>query len=147
MSWGIHYFITKQKAKIDFIPRSCFKLLFMLYVNTLFVVLCWLSINYNILGVFTTQDGGHFENFVYKILLNQDFWGLFFIVVSGYLDNFLEKFSFLHFFSKWKSNAPALRRHLITLITKAIDTTSISYQPLWLCCWRGNISIFCAQKN
>ena len=31
---------------------------------------------------------------------------------------------------------------LIKLITKAIDTTYISYQPLWLCCWRGDISIF-----
>ena len=30
--------------------------------------------------------------------------------------------------------------HLITLITKAIDTTSISYQPLCLCCWKGDIS-------
>ena len=34
------------------------------------------------------------------------------------------------------------RSHLLTLITKAIDTTSISYQPLWLCCWRGDISSF-----
>ena len=37
---------------------------------------------------------------------------------------------------------------LITLITKAIDTTSISYQPLRLCCRRGDISIFfCLQKT
>ena len=39
------------------------------------------------------------------------------------------------------------RSHLITLITKAIDTTSISYQPLWLCCWRGDISVVCPQKT
>ena len=32
------------------------------------------------------------------------------------------------------------RSHSITLITKVIDTTSITYQPLWLCCWRGDIS-------
>ena len=32
------------------------------------------------------------------------------------------------------------RGHLITLTTKAIDTTSIIYQPLWLCCWRGDIA-------
>ena len=25
MIWGIHYFITKLKTKIDVIPRSCFK--------------------------------------------------------------------------------------------------------------------------
>ena len=30
----------------------------------------------------------------------------------------------------------------MTLITKTIDTTSISYQPLWLCSWRGDISSF-----
>ena len=24
MIWGIHYFITKQKTKIDVFPRSCF---------------------------------------------------------------------------------------------------------------------------
>ena len=39
------------------------------------------------------------------------------------------------------------KSHLITLITKAIDTTSISYQPLWLCCWRGDISSFLFTKN
>ena len=39
------------------------------------------------------------------------------------------------------------RSYLITLITKAIDTTSISYQPLWLCCWRGDISSFLFTKN
>ena len=39
------------------------------------------------------------------------------------------------------------RSHLVTLITKAIDTTSISYQPLWLRCWRGDISSFFLQKN
>ena len=39
------------------------------------------------------------------------------------------------------------RSHLITLITKAIDTTSVSYEPLGLCCWKGDISIFCLQKT
>ena len=39
------------------------------------------------------------------------------------------------------------RSHLITLITKAIDTTSISYQPLWLCCWRGDIFSFLFTKK
>ena len=39
------------------------------------------------------------------------------------------------------------RSHLITLITKAIDTTSISYEPLWLCCWRRYISSFLFTKN
>ena len=39
------------------------------------------------------------------------------------------------------------RSHLIALITKAIDTTSISCQPLWLCCWRGDISSFLFTKN
>ena len=34
------------------------------------------------------------------------------------------------------------RSYLVTLITKAIDTTSNSYQPLWLRCWRGDISSF-----
>ena len=34
------------------------------------------------------------------------------------------------------------RSHILPLITKAIDTTSISYQPLWLCCW----SIFVHKK-
>ena len=38
------------------------------------------------------------------------------------------------------------RSCLVTLITKAIDTTSNSYQPLWLRCWRGDISSF-LQKN
>ena len=37
--------------------------------------------------------------------------------------------------------------HLITLLTKAIDNTSISYQPLWLCCWRGEISSFFVYKK
>ena len=32
------------------------------------------------------------------------------------------------------------RSYLVTIITKTIDTTSNSYQPLWLCCWRGHIS-------
>ena len=37
--------------------------------------------------------------------------------------------------------------HLITLITKAMDTTSISYQSLWLCSWKGDESlVFCLQK-
>ena len=31
------------------------------------------------------------------------------------------------------------RSYLVTLITKAIDTTSNSYQPSWLRCWRGDI--------
>ena len=39
------------------------------------------------------------------------------------------------------------RSHLITIITKAIDTTSISDQHLWLCCWRGDISSFLLTKN
>ena len=40
------------------------------------------------------------------------------------------------------------KSHLITSITKAIDTTtSISYQPLWLCCWRGDISCFFVYKK
>ena len=39
------------------------------------------------------------------------------------------------------------RSHLITLITKAIDTTSISYQSLWLCCWGETSSVFCLQKT
>ena len=39
------------------------------------------------------------------------------------------------------------RSHLITLITKAIDTTSFSYQPLWLCCWRRDISSFLFTKT
>ena len=39
------------------------------------------------------------------------------------------------------------RSHLITLITKAIDTTSISYQHLWLCCWRGDISTYFYKKT
>ena len=39
------------------------------------------------------------------------------------------------------------RSHLITLNTKSIDTTSISYQPLWLSCWRGDISSFLSTKN
>ena len=30
--------------------------------------------------------------------------------------------------------------HLLTIITKSIDTTSISYQPL--CCGRGDISSY-----
>ena len=34
---------------------------------------------------------------ILKILLNLNFWGLLFIVLGGYLDNFPEKFSFLHF--------------------------------------------------
>ena len=34
------------------------------------------------------------------------------------------------------------RSYLVKLITKAIDTTSNSYQPLWLRCWRGDISSF-----
>ena len=46
-----------------------------------------------------TQNGGHFENFESKILLDLNFWELFVIVLSGYLGNFPEKFSFLHFFS------------------------------------------------
>ena len=33
------------------------------------------------------------------------------------------------------------------LITKAIDTTTLSYQPLWLCCWRGDISSFVVYKK
>ena len=32
--------------------------------------------------------------------------------------------------------------YLVTLIAKAIDTTSNSYQALWLRCWRGDISSF-----
>ena len=39
------------------------------------------------------------------------------------------------------------RNHLITLITKTIDTTSISYQPLWLCSWRRDISSFLFTKT
>ena len=39
------------------------------------------------------------------------------------------------------------RSFLVTLITKAIDTTSNSYQPLWLRCWRGDISSFFLHKN
>ena len=39
------------------------------------------------------------------------------------------------------------RSHLLTFITKAIDTTYISYQPLWLCCWRGDISSFLFTKK
>ena len=39
------------------------------------------------------------------------------------------------------------RSHLVTLITKAIDTTSNSYQPLWLRCWRGDISSSFLQKT
>ena len=35
----------------------------------------------------------------------------------------------------------------VTLITKAIDTTSNSYQPLWLRCWRGDISSFFYKKK
>ena len=38
------------------------------------------------------------------------------------------------------------RSHLITLITKFIDTTSISYQHLWLCCRRGDFSSFFYKK-
>ena len=38
------------------------------------------------------------------------------------------------------------RSYLLTLITKAIDTTSNSYQPLWLRCWRGEISSFFTKK-
>ena len=38
------------------------------------------------------------------------------------------------------------RSHLVTLITKAIDTTSNSYQPLWLHCWRETYPVF-LQKN
>ena len=34
-----------------------------------------------------------------------------------------------------------------TVITKAIDTTSISYQLLWLRCWRGDISSFYYKKT
>ena len=37
--------------------------------------------------------------------------------------------------------------YLVTLITQAIDTTSNSYQPLWLRCWRGDIFIFLCKKN
>ena len=39
------------------------------------------------------------------------------------------------------------RSHSKALITKAIDSTSISYQPLWLCCWRGDISSFLFTRN
>ena len=39
------------------------------------------------------------------------------------------------------------RSYLITLITKAIDNTSISYQPLCLCCWSGDISSLLFTKN
>ena len=39
------------------------------------------------------------------------------------------------------------RSHLITIITKAFNTTSISYQPLWLCCLSGYISSFLFTKN
>ena len=35
----------------------------------------------------------------------------------------------------------------ININYKSIDTTSISYQPLWLCCWRGDISSFLFTKN
>ena len=39
------------------------------------------------------------------------------------------------------------RKHLITLVAKAIDTTSISYQPLWLCSWRETLLVvFCLSK-
>ena len=38
------------------------------------------------------------------------------------------------------------RSHLVTLITKAIDTTYNSYQPLWLRCWRGDITTFFTKK-
>ena len=37
------------------------------------------------------------------------------------------------------------RSYLVTLITKAIDTTSNSYQPLWLRCWR-HIQVFFTKK-
>ena len=39
------------------------------------------------------------------------------------------------------------RSHLITITTKAIATKSISYQPLWLCCWRRDISSFFVYKK
>ena len=39
------------------------------------------------------------------------------------------------------------RSYLVTLITKAIDTTSISHKTLWLRCWRGDISIFFYKKT
>ena len=33
------------------------------------------------------------------------------------------------------------------IITTTIDTTSISYQPFWLCCRRGDIPSFLFTKN
>ena len=39
------------------------------------------------------------------------------------------------------------RSYLVTLITKAINTASNSYKPLWLRCWRGDISSFFYKKT
>ena len=39
------------------------------------------------------------------------------------------------------------RSHLVTIIAKAIDTTSNSYQHLWLRCWKGDISSFFYKKT
>ena len=39
------------------------------------------------------------------------------------------------------------RSHLNSSITKTIHTTYISYQPVWLCCWRGDISSFLFTKK
>ena len=38
------------------------------------------------------------------------------------------------------------RSYLVTLITKAINTTSNSYQPLWLRCWRETYPVFFTKK-
>ena len=48
---------------------------------------------------------------------------------------------------KIRSFSTVHRSHLVTVITKAIDTTSISYQRLWLRCWRGDISSFFYKKT
>ena len=66
------------------------------------------------------------------------------IVFSGCVDKCFvpkrnNKFRLIHISTVHRNN-------LITLITKAIDTTSMSYQPLWLCYWRGDISIFLFTK-
>ena len=37
--------------------------------------------------------------------------------------------------------------YLVTLISKAFDTTSNSYQPLWLRCWKGDIPSFSYKKT
>ena len=37
--------------------------------------------------------------------------------------------------------------YLVTFISKAFDTTFNSYQPLWLRCWKGDISSFSYKKT